>query len=624
MKHFLAWTMVATLIALGLSQAGENWESRITDSWYRDGRRQVKLDPKIVLVLIDDASLEKLKTPLTFWAPHFAQALAGLMDGEAAAVGLDWLPYDIDSSVFERLTPAFPELGEIHDNPWVPLLEALDRHPGHVVCGIYPPNFQNSLPVGGLKDHYRPAVELMTLAGPNQLGFLNLSRDSDGILRSQTVLPLKLREALWGADSYPPFSARLAEVATAQELHPDHPTWNGKPLKLTPDGALCVNFAPPGVHFPRYSFAEVLDWCKKDPARVKKEFAGKIAMIGPGIPLFQDMVQTPVGSMLGVESHGFCINTLLTEQFLTSADPSTGVFLTTGAAALGVASGLLWVPALGLLAALALGAGYYFLLNSWFCSAGWLGPVLSPLLGLGAGWALGAAWRAHRMADQQRYIRQLFGRYVSPQVMEVLLKDPNHTALGAVAKRHITVLFSDINGFSTHCEKKTPELIMEMLNRYFDCMNRIIFRHQGSIKQFVGDEIMAMYGAPLNHPKAEEAAVLSAVEMIRELEKQRREDPKEERGFYLIKVGIHSGDVILGNVGSFERTEYAAVGDDVNLGARLMSMTKALEADILISREVYEKVQHLPGMKFISKGSHPVKGRVEPIEIYAVIPEELS
>ena len=107
---------------------------------------------------------------------------------------------------------------------------------------------------------------------------------------------------------------------------------------------------------------------------------------------------------------------------------------------------------------------------------------------------------------------------------------------------------------------------MMMLNNYFEAMNGIIFQYGGTIKQFVGDEIMAMYGAPVVHPSPEEAAVKTAVEMVRQLALMRRQDPDQRNCFYYIKVGIHSGDVILGNVGSQDRTEYAAVGDDVNLG----------------------------------------------------------
>jgi len=349
-----------------------------------------------------------------------------------------------------------------------------------------------------------------------------------------------------------------------------------------------------------------------------------VVIIGAGTKISQDLVQTPLGEVYGVEAHAQVLNALLTRQFIIDFTPLQAGLCLVLLTGLGAGLGLALSPWLSLLLALVAEGIYLLTMRSLFVQQAWLGPVLAPMLGLGLAWALGAALRARWKADEERYVRQLFGRYVSPAVMEVLLKDPGQAALGAVGKRKITVLFSDINGFSGHCEKKSPEAIMTMLNSYFEHMNRIIFRHGGTIKQFVGDEIMAMYGAPLDHPNSQEAAVLSAVEMMRHLESLRAADPREERGFYYIKIGIHSGDVILGNVGSLERTEYAAVGDDVNLGSRIMGLTKGFQADILISKDVYDKVSHLPGMSFVSKGAHPVKGRVEPIEIYQVVPEPLA
>lgn len=589
------------------------WDARLTDHWFRDPSRRLELDGRIRLILIDDRSLESLKAPLTFWAPHFSGLISSLLEADAAAVGLDWLPYDVNPRLFEILKTEYPELQKMQGNPWLPLLQATQAHPKRLVQGIYPPNLQADAPPG-LLDQYRPAAELMALLDPGQMGFLNLSRDRDGVLRRQAILPLELQQPLWGASAYPPFAGRLAEVVLNRNLD------LVQALPLAGDGTVRVPFHPALSGVPRYSLSDVLAW---QPGRLRQEFAGKVVLIGAGTKITQDLVQTPLGEVFGVEAHAQVVNALLTGQFIHDFQGwQTGlcILLLTS---LGLYLGVKLAPSASLLLASLAEAIYYFGLRTLFVQKAWLGPVLAPMLGLGLAWALGAVLRARWKADEERYIRQLFGRYVSPAVMEVLLKDPGQAALGAVGKRKITVLFSDINGFSGHCEKKSPEAIMTMLNLYFEHMNRIIFHHGGTIKQFVGDEIMAMYGAPLDHPKSEEAAVLSAVEMMRHLESLRAADPDEERGFYYIKVGIHCGDVILGNVGSLERTEYAAVGDDVNLGSRIMGLTKAFKADILISKDVYEKVSHLPGMSFVSKGAHPVKGRVEPIEIYQVVPEPL-
>ena len=616
------------LIALGVTAALSlteswlrPWEQRLTDRWFQ-APRSVQIDPRIELVLVDDRSLETLKAPTAFWAPHLARGVAALLGSGARVVGLDWLSYDVDAEIFPALLSGYPELGPALDNPWMPLYQVLP--PGsqpRMVQGIYPPNLQSQntpLPPGGL-EQYRPAVELLAMLGKENLGFINLSRDLDGVLRRQSALPLKLQQPLWGSQSYPPFAARIAELAEGEQLSPEKTRFRGKSVPVDRHGSLRITYPSRAGQIPSSSFSDILLW-SRTPERLRDRFADKIVLIGPGTNVFQDLVGTPIGEIFGVEAHAYALNTLLTGQYLQEPGwPGrlAAVFLLSS---LGVLSGLNLGPMPSLATALTAGLGYWGLSFGLFVRQFWLLPVIAPLFGLGLGWLGGNLLRALEKAREERRIRHLFGRYVSPAVMQVLLKDPAQATLGAVGKRRITVFFSDINGFSTHCEKKSPEAIMEMLNQYFECMNSLIFKHGGTIKQFVGDEIMALYGAPLEHPNPEVAAVQTAVEMVRELTRRHQQDPQEERGFYLIKVGIHSGEVILGNVGSEERTEYAAVGDDVNLGSRIMGLTKGLQADILISQEVYLKVQHLENVEFIPKGAHPVKGRVEPIEIYEVRP----
>lgn len=620
MRDWLAvFVPVALLMLIGQLWLAP-WDARLTDPWFVQVSHQLKVDDRIRLVEIDDKSLEDLKAPISFWAPHFANTCAALVQAQAAAVGLDWIPYELEQTVFDSLRGHFRELGPVGENPWVPLLLASQERQGSfLVQGVYPTNMQSHLTAAPATQGHGPTQELLSIVGTEQLAFLNLSRDSDGVLRSQTVVPVQLQEPLWGASAFPPFAARVAEIAVHQNLEAEHPVFEGRELALDAHGRLQLLYPAPGS-VPHYSLSQILAW-RKDPERLRREFGGKIVLIGPGTKLFQDLVATPVGEIYGVEAHAATLNALLTGTWVKRLAPLANGFLPLLTLALGAAAGLGLSTALSLPLVLLAEGCLYALCRSLFVNRYLLLPVLPLLVGLGLGWAFGAALRARRQAHREHYVRQLFGRYVSPEVMQVLLRDPSQTALGAVGKRKITVLFSDINGFSGHCEKKTPEQIMGMLNDYFEHMNRILFQHGGTIKQFVGDEIMAMFGAPLDHPKAEEAAVLAAVDMMRHLTALREHDPKEERGFYHIKVGIHSGDVILGNVGSLERTEYAAVGDDVNLGSRIMNMTKALGGDILISQEVYQKVKHLPGMSFVPKGAHPVKGRVEPVEIYAVLPE---
>ena len=209
-----------------------------------------------------------------------------------------------------------------------------------------------------------------------------------------------------------------------------------------------------------------------------------------------------------------------------------------------------------------------------------------------------------------RYLRSLFGRYASLS----LLRDTALLKLGYASRRRVTVLFADINDFSTICERHTPDEVIHMLNDYFGAMNEIIVASGGWIKQFVGDEIMVIYGAPDEHVRPEQAAVETAMKMVSTLKARRAATSAD--GFYAIKVGIHSGEVIVGNVGNEDRTEYAAVGDHVNLGSRIMGLSKGLDAPILLSSVTHEVACDLPGVDFIDHGAHPVKGRLNKVRVY--------
>ena len=211
-----------------------------------------------------------------------------------------------------------------------------------------------------------------------------------------------------------------------------------------------------------------------------------------------------------------------------------------------------------------------------------------------------------------RNLRTAFGRYASL----ALLRDDAMLELGYASRRRVTVMFVDINDFSGQCERHTPDEVIRMLNSYFATTTELIVASGGWIKQFVGDEIMVMYNAPDDHPRPERAAVEAALAIIRAL--RELEATATEPGFFRAKIGIHSGDVIVGNVGSEHRTEYAAVGDDVNLGSRIMNMSKALDAQVLISHATYEQVKDLPGVELVDRGLHPVKGRQQRVRVYAV------
>ena len=209
-------------------------------------------------------------------------------------------------------------------------------------------------------------------------------------------------------------------------------------------------------------------------------------------------------------------------------------------------------------------------------------------------------------------VKTTFAHYVSHQVMDSILKSGGEIKLDG-ARRRISVLFSDIRGFSTISERLAPEKVVQMLNEYFEAMVEVIFRNGGTLDKFLGDGMMVIFGAPEDDVHQEERAMRTAIEMQEAI--GTLADKWASDGIHLrIGIGINSGPAIVGNIGSSRRMEYTAIGDTVNLASRLESATKELGVGILISEYTYNALRGT--MPFRQMGSVLVKGRTEPVVTY--------
>ena len=216
---------------------------------------------------------------------------------------------------------------------------------------------------------------------------------------------------------------------------------------------------------------------------------------------------------------------------------------------------------------------------------------------------------------EKRKMKRLFGQYVSKDVYDQLVANPDLARLGG-QRRQMTVLFSDIRGFTTVSEKGQPEEIVAILNEYFTRMVEIVFAHKGTLDKFVGDMVMALFGAPLDDPHHAEHAVDAALEMIRELNRLNEKWAAEGRPALDIGIGISTGPMIAGNIGSEAIMSYTVIGDSVNLGARLESLNKEYGTRIIISQATREA---LPGRyQFRPLGDVVVKGKTRPVAIFEV------
>ncbi|HET7217983.1 MAG TPA: adenylate/guanylate cyclase domain-containing protein [Vicinamibacterales bacterium] len=390
---------------------------------------------------------------------------------------------------------------------------------------------------------------------------------------------------------------------------------------------MLINYRAPSLvagkrPYPAYEAALVLKSLGQIEVGEKPEipaeaFAGKIVFVGLNASGLVDVFQTPFGAgvMPGIQLHASIADSILSNRFIGPAPRWTATAATlAGAIAVGLMAAALsfWIAA----------GGSALLAMAW--SAGALGAfdrglwlsMASPLLAMAVALFAGTAYRYFVEDAEKRKVSRLFGRYVSRDVYKQLLANPALAELGG-ARREMSVLFSDLRGFTTITEKGNPEQLVQQLNEYFSRMVDVVFRNGGTVDKFVGDMVMALFGAPVDDVAHADAAVTSAVEMVRELGDLNRRWASEGKVQLDIGIGVNSGDMIAGNIGSSAIMSYTVIGDNVNLGARLESLNKDYRSRIIISDATRSRLRKSYELRPL--GGVVVKGKTQPVEIYAVL-----
>jgi adenylate cyclase len=372
--------------------------------------------------------------------------------------------------------------------------------------------------------------------------------------------------------------------------------------------------------FPTYPFFNVLlsadqSASGQTPAIPPSAFKDKLVFIGTTASGLFDRYATPFpGGAPGVALHAALADNVIANQFMRRASPQVDLAVT---AALGIAAGvsatLLPVVAaaaatVALLAALVVWLGREVAAGVWIAE---VAPATAAALALFAG----VAWRYFVEDREKRHVRRLFGRYVSKDVVDQLMADPGLVKLGG-QRRTMTVLFSDIRGFTAASERGEPEAVVAQLNEYFGAMVDVLFRHRGTLDKFVGDMVMGLFGAPLADPAHADHAVATALEMSATLDALNARWTAEGRPTLDIGIGINTGEMIAGNIGSEAIMSYTVIGDAVNLGARLESLNKAHGTRILISESTRASLTRPVATRAI--GEVTVKGRTRPVLVYEV------
>ena len=336
-------------------------------------------------------------------------------------------------------------------------------------------------------------------------------------------------------------------------------------------------------------------------------FRDRIVLVGATFLESRDSFPTPTGLMSGVEIQANMVNTLLARRTLLPPPWYLNLALLT-AVCVSISLLSLWLrPAWLALVALGLVAALVAASYEAYTRGGYWLDFLAPLLGTLA-YLQGAHWL------RRRRLRSAFGQYVSPQVMDQVLRQGS--SLGGEVRR-VTVLMSDLRGFTTISERLPPETVSEMMNEYFTAMVDVILAHRGLVQDFIGDAIMAVYGAPLDDPEHCWHAARSAVGMHAALESLNRAWEADGRGPLAMGVAVHTGPVFAGTLGAPRKKKYAVLGDTVNLTSRMEGLNRDLGTGILISGAALAVLRDRVVVR--DRGRVAVKGRREPVDIHDLL-----
>lgn len=549
-------------------------------------------DGSIVVVAIDDPSLAQVGR----W-PWSRGVHADLVDAMVAD-GAVLIGYDItfsspnvdDPESDARFAAAIAEagvvvLGEAVTFPEVP--------PGDLLVAdqVYPP-------VAAFAD------------GAAGLGHVNTFPDTDGVVRALSPVIEAPDGSLISSLSF-----QLAQLATGQS----------GPVTISPDGVQMGSlFVPTGdVHllevnyasgFPIVSAGDILDG-----SLPKGTFQGKIALVGATALGLGDVVLTPLdkaSGQPGVLVHANALNTILSGRFIAPASlASTLLFVFLIALVLAAAT-LYFRPWLAVVFGALLFVGYFVLVFRRF-EAGTVMNMVYPALAFPVSYVSALGVRYFTEVRERKYVTNVFGRYLAKDVVDEVLNSPE----GAVAtlsgaSRPLAVLFADLRGFTSASEKVSPPEVVAALNEYLEAMTRAVVEERGTIDKFMGDCVMAFWGAPRPDPDMVVKSVRAAMRMQDYIDTAIRDGRAGELKVKGCGVGISFGEAVVGNIGSHERLDYTAIGDTVNTASRVCGVAEG--GDIVVTEQFAEalppgefRLAELPPLK--------VKGKEALLRVYQVL-----
>ena len=617
LRRFWRFVLVV-IVAFGCSEAMtrlgwmEPLENIYYDYWHQlAGKRREALHTAVVAV--DEQTLEQYKDdPLAFWQPHFAQAMETLTRAGVKVIGLDYLYQVSAEDWLKKLNLPGTDSSRSYDSPFRAQLAAGNKI---LITQLV------ELPNGDGRLLLPPRDHLYLLPqGINDLGISNLNPDEDNSVRR--FLPV------FDPDPGKPAMGFATQLALrAAGLDPTLTEWNIAGVKLPREALprLIGYVGPPGTIL-TVSMSKLLQPDALDDPEVKL-LKGRVVIIAANDRGTQDRHPSPYSralfskqsdQMIGGEIHANIVETLLTGHYPRRLPLAAEWIYVLAVLALAALLYLRLHPAGGLVAALVL--CLLCLLPAWFMFLDdWLLPVGRMQMALGIGFLTTLGLRLTGEERERARLKKMFGRYVSDDVVKLLTEGERPDLAGESVQ--VTVLFSDIRNFTTISEKLNAHEVVEMLNAYFSRTTEPILAEGGMVNKFIGDAVMAIFGSPVRHADHARRALRAALQMAREAEafKQWMRERFPDRGLpeFAIGIGVHSGEAVIGDIGSVKRTEFTAIGDTVNAASRLEGVTKEMQCVLVASKACVAAAGEgvITGKQEMIK----VKGKEELIEVLEIL-----
>ena len=596
LRNKLAW--LAHPVCIGVAAAFVGWlimqsaywrhlEHKVFD-WLvvRSAPNQVALP--ITIVGIDENTFEALKTPWPLPRRYHARLLDNLRSAGVAVVAFDIVFADAADPKDDR-----------------PFATAIERF-GHVVLAS-DLTFREDL---SMRQWYRVDPHVPFLKAGALQGYTSLQVDDDAVLRRVPTV----QDAFWRAVVYKFDQARPGVVTSLEVAEDMRIRYLGGPHTFT--------YIP---------YHHLLEPEKFLPAGWKEFLKDNIVLVGRKLSVIGDvgaaqgeMYQTPFffrtrEFMPRVEAQANLVANMVTREVLHEAPPGWPLGAWCSAVFIGIAFMRKWHPMKsGIVLALLIAALAALEYGMFRYQAIWLptvGAVMTVALIYVAQGAVAFVFEQRK----RREVRDAFSRYVSPELVDQVIANPGLLKLGG-DRRQLTIAFSDLAGFTTISEQMDPEKVSAIVNRHLSEMTETVLEYHGTVDKFLGDGVMAFWGAPLPDEKQSDNAVHAAIEMQKRMARMSAEVEKETGAKLAMRIGVNRGECIVGNMGGDKRFDYTAVGDSVNLASRIEGVNKVYGTEILVSAAVVGAISN--GTRFREVDTVRVKGKNVGITVFTPCEDE--